>query len=293
MATTPPHRRGSSFCALLALLTITIGPHPPLAVRAEDAKTDAGDEPPPNADNLFGNPNQLCRPFSCSKPYVPVAKWPLGITSTGCQMGSGISMMSMGGSNYKHIEHCCHAKNACYQLCGSNKQACDAEMKKCMEKGCEELPDAGDALDDMTEEEVKKEQDECNKTKSIVDLLANMGGCNEYDAHQRRNCECVDKAKVEDKMERVLRNFYKKFQPDGMEKGKIAIAFISLFSFNVERDNEMRSITNNNLSVKGLLEKAKGKRSVFNKILNGLVKKYPDAIKKKVVEVPDPLKMDL
>ena len=64
------------------------------------------------------------------------------------------------------------------------------------------------------------------------------------------------KEKVEDKMERVFRNFYKKFNAEGVDK------------------------------VKGLLEKAKGKRAVFNKILYSLVKKYPAAIKQKEVEMP-------
>lgn len=41
-----------------------------------------------------------------------------------------------------------------------------------------------------------------------------------------------------------------------------------------------------NITVKGLIEKAEGKRAVFNKILNGLVKKYPAAIKKKEIEMP-------
>jgi len=168
-----------------------------------------------------------------------------------------------GKSSYKHIEQCCHLKNACYQLCGSNKQTCDAEMEKCMEKNCKELPDSADEWDSMSGEEIKKEQDECGKMKSIVALLGNMGGCNEYDEHQRRTCECVDKDKVGDKMERVFRNFYKKFNPEGAEK------------------------------VKGLVEKVQGKRSIFNKILYGLVKKYPAAIKKKELEMPDPMKMDL
>jgi hypothetical protein len=57
-------------------------------------------------------------------------------------------------------------------------------------------------------------------------------------------------------MERVIRNFYKKFNPEGISK------------------------------VKGLVEKADGKRSIFNKILYGLVKKYPEAIKKRVLEMP-------
>jgi len=132
-----------------------------------------------------------------------------------------------------------------------------------MEESCKELPDSAASLNSMSEEEIRKEQEECGKMKSLILLLGNMGGCSERDAQQRRSCECVEKDKVGEKMERLLRNFYKKFNPEGMDK------------------------------VEGLLKKVDGKRSIFNYILYGLVKKYPASIKKKVVEVPDPSKMDL
>ena len=133
-----------------------------------------------------------------------------------------------------------------------------------MEKSCTELPDlTSDEALNMSADDKQKETEECNKMKGMVSLMNNIGGCNEYDMHQRRTCECIDKEKVVDKMERVLRNFYKKFNPDGVNK------------------------------VKALVEKTDGKRAMFTKILYGLVKKYPDAIKKKVPDIIDPMKMDL
>ncbi|KAL9187758.1 hypothetical protein ACHAXT_006136 [Thalassiosira profunda] len=218
-----------------------------------------GDDPPPNFD-MF-NQNQVCETYSCPSPLVPLQKWPLSLTSTGCQMGGGgMGMMSAGGDDgYKNIDHCCHQKNACYQLCGSNKQACDKEMEKCMAKGCEELPDSK-GKSDMSADEIKTEQDECNKMKGIVDLLGKLGGCREYDAFQRQNCDCIAKDKVKEKMERVLRNFYKKFSPEGIDK------------------------------VPALVEKTSGKRAMFNKILNSLVAKYPAAVKKKTVSLEDMMK---
>jgi len=217
-----------------------------------------------NINDMLGNQeDKVCPNYSsCPKPYVPISKWPLVIASTGCQSGSGMGMMTIGGSNdYRHIEHCCHHKNACYQLCGSNKRACDVEMEKCMESGCDSLH--GAELLSMTDEEIEKEKEDCARTKSIVSLIGKFGGCNEFDNYQQRACECVDGGKVDEKMERLFRSFYKKFNPEGVSK------------------------------VKGLLEKAGGKRSIYNKILYGLVKKYPDAIKKKVVEMPASFKMDL
>ena len=229
-----------------------------LAARTFSCQAQDGDGGGNIGDNMYGSENQVCPTFSCSKPYVPVNKWPLGITSTGCQSGGGMGMMTLGGKNdYKHVEHCCHLKNACYQLCGSNKQTCDAEMDKCMDAGCDTLSGYSPAdLRSMTEEEIKKEKDECGSMKSVVALIGKFSGCKEYDMHQRTACECVDKGKVREKMERVIRNFYKKFNPEGISK------------------------------VKGLVEKADGKRSIFNKILYGLVKKYPEAIKKRVLEMP-------
>jgi hypothetical protein len=130
-------------------------------------------------------------------------------------------------------------------------------MDKCMDAGCGALSVYSPAdLGSMTEEEIKKEKDECGSMKSVVALMGKFNGCKEYDMHQRTSCECVDKGKVREKMERVIRNFYKKFNPEGISK------------------------------VKGLVEKADGKRSIFNKILYGLVKKYPEAIKKRVLEMP-------
>ena len=215
-------------------------------------------------DGMFGGQNQVCQSFSCPKPYVPVNKWPLSITSTGCQSTNGM-VMSMGGDDaYKHVEHCCHHKQACYQICGSNKQLCDKELEKCMDEGCTELPGlTPEEASSMSEDDKQKETEECKKTTGIVKLLANMSGCNEYDGQQRRVCECVEKDKLEEKMERVLRNFYKKYNPDGIDK------------------------------VKGLVSKANGKRPMFSKILYGLVKKYDGAIKKTKPETIDPLKMDL
>ena len=176
-------------------------------------------------------------------------------------------MVAMGGENaYKHIEQCCHIKNACYQLCGSNKQACDKELEKCMEKGCTELPDlTSDELSKMTFEAKQKETDECNKMKGIVVLMNNMGGCNEYEAEQQRTCECIEKEKVKVQIERVIYRFYKKFNQDGIPD-----------------------------KVNDLLEKADGNRSTFTKILYGLVKKYDEAIKKKKApDMMDQMKMDL
>lgn len=134
-----------------------------------------------------------------------------------------------------------------------------------MEKSCKELPDSSkEELEDMLEEEIEKEREECDSTTKLMILLGEMAGCGAYDAHQHIHCQCVEKGKVEENMERVLRAFYEEYNPDAVDK------------------------------VKGLLEKTKGKkRSVFNKILMSLVNHYPAALTKKEPEMPDPIKEDL
>lgn len=118
----------------------------------------------------------------------------------------------------------------------------------------------------MSEEEIEKEREECDSTTKLMILLGEMAGCGAYDAHQHIHCQCVEKGKVEENMERVLRAFYEEYNPDAVDK------------------------------VKGLIEKTRGKkRSVFNKILMSLVNHYPAALTKTEPEpeMPDPIKEDL
>lgn len=153
----------------------------------------------------------------------------------------------------KHLEQCCHIKDACYQLCGLDKQTCDAELEKCMEKGCSELPDlTSEELSLMTFDEKQKEIDECNKMKDMVVLNNNMGGCDEYEAEQERHCKCIDEGKVKLQIERILYSFHKKFNSDGIP----------------DKVNE-------------LIDKADGNIATFTEILYGLVKKFDGTIRKR------------
>lgn len=241
------------YISLLVLLAACL---PVLAVDAQDDGGDADQAPPDlNGPPGMGGGDQACVPFACASPYVPVNRWPLAIESPGCEQPGGTQSMFQAGQEdqMRHIEHCCDRKSACYQLCGSSKAACDAELQKCMERGCEELPALGiDDKEAMDEEELAEEKETCMRMKGLIKLMSDMGGggCAEFEFHQQSHCECVEKDKLEGAMEKVLRAFYKKFHPASVKK------------------------------VEGLLEKAAGRRTVFNKILYTLVKKYPAAIKK-------------
>mmetsp|Transcript_50610 Transcript_50610/g.107808 ORF Transcript_50610/g.107808 Transcript_50610/m.107808 type:complete len:260 (-) Transcript_50610:44-823(-) len=204
--------------------------------------------------------DHVCPSKSCASGYAPLQKWPLRIESTGCAALGRSKEWSddddkMVGE-YRNAMGCCHARNACYQVCGSDKHACDAEFERCLERGCEELPDVerDEPLDGMYEDfaHIEEERRECNEQKAFLVLLVQMGGCGAYDAHQHLSCGCVEKKKLDEGREKLLRSFYEEYNPDGVGK------------------------------VKGLVEKARGKkRSAFGKILVGLVNKYPDAVKRK------------
>lgn len=187
-----------------------------------------------------GFKDTVCADFRCSKGYAAVPKWPMPLHSKGCGGGmGGVSMFNMGGGlggGDEAYEHCCHRKDACWQICGSNKQSCDREMEKCMDKACREI---------TNDEERRK----CNDSKSLTKMMMSVGGCDEFKSHQSANCECAVKSKAFEKRKRVLRNFYKKFNPEGIDK------------------------------VDALAAKAAVKVATFAGLLRSLVAKYPKAIK--------------
>lgn len=126
--------------------------------------------------------------------------------------------------DFKHFEKCCDLQTMCYQVCGMTKEKCDADMEACMKNSCDELPGLAASYEekqDLTEEEVAEESESCHKMVGLVKLIRGMNGCREYEMFQMRNCECVAKDKLVANMERVLRNFYKKYKPDGIGKGRI------------------------------------------------------------------------
>ena len=75
----------------------------------------------------------------------------------------------------------------------------------------------------MSEEEIEKEREECDSTTKLMILLGEMAGCGAYDAHQHIHCQCVEKGKVEENMERVLRAFYEEYNPDAVDKGGFVV----------------------------------------------------------------------
>ena len=146
-------------------------------------------------------------------------------------------MLNPGKDSHSKTEPCCDQRHACYQTCGMLKTICDEQFLKCSEETCATIPD-------------KEEREECEKASSIQLLMVKFDqSCQRYDQAQYTHCECVEKSKAADKRERVLRSFYKKFNPGSVDKA-----------------DGLAKKVDNSVKMAGLLMK--------------LVIKYPAAVKK-------------
>lgn len=116
-------------------------------------------------------------------------------------------MMSMQGSNENDpLVPCCDQLNACYQICGSIELICEEKFFKCMDNVC---ANAG------------PQKATCDKDVSLKKLLAGMSGCGKYNQGQQAGCKCVKEKDMEQSRKEVLRNFYKSYNPDGVDDTKI------------------------------------------------------------------------
>jgi Group XII secretory phospholipase A2 precursor (PLA2G12) len=161
----------------------------------------------------FGGEAKFCPPFRCPKGQEPVPKWPLSLESTGCNGMGGMQVMSTGSGNNNDTDDpqakCCDIRHACLQTCGAAKFFCDEAFTKCTADACTALADDVDA------------QKKCESSAQIHALMVKLEqSCHKYDAAQTSHCECVAKSgtKVTEKRERILRNFYKKYNPESIDK---------------------------------------------------------------------------
>ena len=152
----------------------------------------------------FGE-KKFCKPYSCPKDHEPVPKWPLQLSSTGCSSMGGMQVFSGISDDDDPMRICCDLRHACLQTCGSIKTFCDDEYVQCGKDICAA----------MTDEEQKSK---CEKSASINDIMVKMDGCQRYDQEQYKHCECAAKDSVQKKRERVIRAFYKKYNPENVDK---------------------------------------------------------------------------
>ena len=152
----------------------------------------------------FGE-KKFCKPYTCPKDHEPVPKWPLKLTSTGCAGMGGMQVFSGISDEDDPMRICCDLRNACIQTCGAIKTFCDDEFIQCGKDVCVDMPD-------------EDQKSKCEKSASINDILVKMDRCQRYDQEQYKHCECVPKNEVQKKRERVIRAFYKKYNPENIDK---------------------------------------------------------------------------
>ncbi|KAI2507286.1 arachidonic acid secretion [Fragilaria crotonensis] len=187
-----------------------------------------------------GGAAKPCPPHRCPKDQEPVPKWPLRLTSTGCSgLGGGLQMMSPGSVSDQNDpkDICCDLRHACFQTCGAMKTVCDEEFFKCSKRAC-----AAMVHDDA-------QRKKCESSSSIHELMISMDKCQKYSAAQSAHCECVPTSRVTSRRTQVLEKFYKKYNPESIDK------------------------------VPGLVAKVDSGRKMAG-LLMQLYKKYPHAIKK-------------
>lgn len=158
-------------------------------------------------EQFGGGGPKMCPPYNkCAKDEEPVPKWPMKLTSTGCtKLGGGVSMASIGQFNDGLHSGCCDNWNACNQICGALRAQCDAIFDKCLDAVCDKISD---------EEEKKM----CTSNASTKKLLLQLSDCRFYQESQNAGCECVKKTDVEEKRKGLLTNFYKKYNPNEVNK---------------------------------------------------------------------------
>ena len=75
------------------------------------------------------------------------------------------------------IDACCDRRQACDSICGTSTKFCDAELKSCADKACDDAPD----------------KEECDRKKSMMQLMQSMdqGACKRHTDGQVAACKCV------------------------------------------------------------------------------------------------------
>ena len=164
-------------------------------------------------EGFGGGGPKICPTYSkCKKDEEPVPKWPMKLTSTGCdklgsgKLGGGMSISSFGKFNDSLHSGCCDNWNACIQICGTFRAQCDAIFDKCMESTC----------DKITNEEEERKM--CMSNAGTKKLLLQLSDCTSYSEAQEAGCECVKKTEVQEKRKGFLTKFYKKHNPTDVNK---------------------------------------------------------------------------
>ena len=94
------------------------------------------------------------------------------------------------------IDACCDRRQACDSICGTSTKFCDAELKACAEKACDDAPD----------------KEECDRKKSMMQLMQSMdqGACKRHTDGQVAACKCVKPDEAPARRLKTIKEVYEK-----------------------------------------------------------------------------------
>lgn len=171
-------------------------------------------------------PPPVCPSFTCPAKQRPVSKEGAKVWAYGCKE-SGVSFLNTASFNpndplsglksQNNVDKCCVEKEICIRTCGMTAVACHEHFQKCSKKIC-------------------KADQNCNMMAQLADMMSQpledekLGAdagpdgrkCAVYNQAQREACECAPKDEWQGHVESRLTDFYKKYNPEKLDKsGKI------------------------------------------------------------------------
>lgn len=173
----------------------------------------------------LGNaPPPRCPAFSCGKGEKPVGKPDHQMWSYGCK-DSGLNFLSMAsldpnnplaGMNQqkKNVNKCCVEHDICKQTCGMTSQVCHENFVKCSKKVCK--GDQNCEMQAMLAEIMNEPYEDLDKKEEKYD--PEKAKCRGYVRGQGSACKCVPKSDWQSATESNLKVFYKKFNPEKLDK---------------------------------------------------------------------------
>ena len=106
------------------------------------------------------------------------------------------------------IDACCDRRQACDSICGTSTKFCDAELKSCADKACDDAPD----------------KEECDRKKSMMQLMQSMdqGACKRHTDGQVAACKCVKPDEAPARRLKTIKEVYEKNKGDASKAEGLA-----------------------------------------------------------------------
>lgn len=167
-------------------------------------------------------PPPKCPVFKCPSGEVAVGKPDYAMWTYGCE-DSGMSMFGANGfdpsnpmaglQKPKNVDKCCVERDLCRQTCGMPSIACHEKFEKCKKATCkgDQNCDLQAMLASVMSDPADEDEDPARKYDP--DLVH----CRAYNRYQKESCTCVKKKEYKPAVERKLKAFYGKFNPEKLD----------------------------------------------------------------------------